>query len=465
MRHSSRGFLQTTLTAATVPVSVGGRTVNSSVYESSFPAPTLRIRPGDLLRIRLQNQLDTPTNLHLHGVHVSPSGNSDNVLVRIDPGDSFDYEYQVPANHPAGLYWYHPHLHGTTTEQVFGGMAGALIVEGELDKVAGIAGLRERLLVLQATEHDGSGTLVPPSPTRFQSLFGRLVNGQLNPTIDMQPGETQRWRIVNASASVWFRLQLSGHQLHEIATDGNALTRVRSRDEILLSPGERTEVLVQAGELGSYELRSLEWFGSASVQPDTLLATMVSAGTAVDPRPLPSNLLPSVDLRSLPIDNRREIGYMVLPRQQSSPPVPFATFEIDSKQFDMNRIDQVMRLGTTEEWVVHNLGPSWHSFHMHVNPIQVTAINGEPVEFHGYKDTVPISPNGSITFRTRFLDFTGVFVFHCHLFPHEDGGMMSLVEVIANSDQSPVALGGRPAFTCPIPRETLSKNMPPAALQ
>ena len=93
------------------------------------PGPTLRLRAGDVLRIRLLNRLAEPTNLHMHGLHVSPQGAGDNVFVTVDPGGSFDYEYRLPADHPPGVYWYHPHLHGLVAGQVFGGLFGAIVVE------------------------------------------------------------------------------------------------------------------------------------------------------------------------------------------------------------------------------------------------------------------------------------------------------------------------------------------------
>lgn len=112
-----------------------------------FVAPTIRTRPGETVRVGLNNELavqpnckspdiNTPhcfnsTNLHSHGLWVSPSGNSDNVLITIRPKVSFEYEYNIPATHPAGTFWYHPHLHGSTALQVSSGMAGALIIHGD----------------------------------------------------------------------------------------------------------------------------------------------------------------------------------------------------------------------------------------------------------------------------------------------------------------------------------------------
>ena len=141
------------------------------------------------------------------------------------------------------------------TNQVFGGMAGPIIVEGDIDALPGIAGVPERLLILQATQLYPDGGSVPsivdvPGPPTdgrsMQKRYLRLVNGQLNPTMTIRPGETQRWRILNATANVTYLLHLDGHQLHQIAKDGNTLNETWTRDAIVLAPGERVEVLVQA---------------------------------------------------------------------------------------------------------------------------------------------------------------------------------------------------------------------------
>ena len=119
---------------------------NKGNNKKPFVGPTIRIKPGDTVRVNIDNQLppedsscsrdiNTPhnfnsTNLHSHGLWISPAGNSDNVLIKIDPGVKFTYEWNIPADHPAGTFWYHPHLHGSTALQVSSGMAGALIIEG-----------------------------------------------------------------------------------------------------------------------------------------------------------------------------------------------------------------------------------------------------------------------------------------------------------------------------------------------
>src|SRR3954454_15201401 len=309
VRTSQGGLLDTTLTARVMALPLAGQTATVSVYEGSFPGPTLRVRPGETLRVNLVNTLDAlpsglpqnspficspvtgpgqmpnstehamtcDTNLHVHGLHVSPSDNSDNIFLTVRAGESFQYEYQIPENHPAGFYWYHPHLHGTVTNQVFAGLAGPIIVEGDIDALPGVAGVPERVLVLQATQlyPDGSSVAsivnVPGPPTNGpvqEKSYLRLVNGQLNPTMTIRPGETQRWRILNATTNVTYLLQLDGHQLHQIGKDGNSLNETWTRDTIALSPGERAEVLVQAGLAETYVFRTLPISTGFTTQKD-----------------------------------------------------------------------------------------------------------------------------------------------------------------------------------------------------
>ena len=420
IRASRDGLLETTLEARYGPASAAGQVATSTVYEGSFPGPTFRVRPGDRLKVRLVNRLRDMTNLHVHGFHVSPRGNSDNVLLHVMPGQAFDYEYQIPADHPAGTYWYHPHNHGDSSEQVFGGMIGAIIIEGDLDRLPGIAGVPERLLLIQDTQLDPDGSLTPPNQ-RHQPDFLRLVNGQLNPTIAIRPGETQRWRIANGSANCFYPIRLDGHTFHQVGADGNTLGEVWSRDEILLGPFERAEVLIRAGAPGSYALRKLPFDSNGPGDPEAVLATMVSDGPAETPRPLPTALMPFEDLRNAQIDRRREISFQIVNDE---------IFQISGQPFDENRVNQTVQLGATEEWVVRNESDIWHNFHIHVNPFQVVAINGQPVQVRSFEDTVPLSPRGSITMRTRFEDYTGKFVYHCHILGHEDAGMMGIVEVV-----------------------------------
>ena len=289
--RSTDGRLELALEAQYGPATLGGRPVTTYSYNGLIPGPTLRLRAGETLAPPLTNRLDAVTNLHTHGLHVSPSGNSDNVLLEIAPGETVDFAFDIPVSGTSGLYipgcyWYHPHVHGNTAVQVGGGMAGALIVEGALDELPGIAGLPERILVLGTSEFADDGTLKLFADMLKPSVF---VNGQDQPTIAIAPGETQRWRIVNASVFTFLDLALEGHLLHQIASDGNPLRALRSFEHIVVAPGERIEVLIQGGPAGSYALRSLAWGQDTAfqAQDEYPIATLVCDGPQQEPAPLP----------------------------------------------------------------------------------------------------------------------------------------------------------------------------------
>ena len=422
---SKDGLLDVTLTARLGPAKVAGRDVITYVYNHSFPGPTMRIHPGDRLRVKLVNQLpDMPTNLHVHGFHVSPSGNSDNVFLHIMPGETFQFEFDTPTDHAPGLYWYHPHPHGYSELQVYGGMAGGIVNVGPFDDLPGIAGLKERVLLIQISAFRADGHLLPleevtAAPTPY------YVNGQVNPTIRIRPGETQRWRIGNISADFFVNLHLDGHVMHETMADANPQDRPVPQNAIVLGPAERTEVLVQAGAPGTYQFKTLPFGPGLQATPEVLLATMVVEGEPVTSTPLPTELVPFLDLRTVPVDRTRELEFQMVPQ-------PDGTFkdQISGQQFDPDVVNQVVQLGATEEWTISNATEFWHPFHIHVNEFQVVALNGQPYEAHGYEDTFPVPPHGSFTMRIRFTDFTGRFVYHCHILAHEDGGMMGVVEVV-----------------------------------
>jgi FtsP/CotA-like multicopper oxidase with cupredoxin domain len=436
--YSRGGRLALTLEADEREVFVAGEVRKAIVYNDSFPGPTLVVDPGDRLALRLVNRLDDATNLHTHGFHVSPVGNSDNVLLHIEPGETFDYEFDLPRNHAPGLNWYHPHAHGHGTHQMFGGMAGAVIFRSRAERRGALPPMRDRVLVLQAPEWDAAGELKTWSAGLLATQL-RLVNGQLNPRIPIREGETQRWRIVNATVSDFFDLQLEGHRLLQIAADGNPFERALELETVHIPPGGRAEVLVEGGSPGSYALRALPFdHGAGFVAPELVLATVdASRGWWWPGHVRLRRLLePFCDLRDLPVANRRTLTFSMR-----------GGFVIDGKRFDPDRVDQFVTLGTVEEWTVVNDSPLVHPFHIHVNPFQLTHVDGAPVDEPGYRDTVSISPlGGSITFRTLFADFPGRSVFHCHIVPHSDLGMMGVFEVLP-AGQTP-ADSAAPQFAC-----------------
>lgn len=463
VRRSVDGLLETTLRVAYAYKDCGGYRLFMRTYEGAIPAPTLRLLPGDALKIELINDLppnraealldeDLPhapntTNFHFHGSHVSPEGISDNIFRVMEPGQRYPIEVDLPDDHPRGTYWYHPHHHGGADIQIAGGMAGAIVVEGDFADVPEIAAARERVLQINQVVFDeyrmveGFETVFPEGATRFFT-----INGQREPIIRMQPGEVQRWRILHTGYQDDIFLALDGHVMLPIARDGIALPGLGESRAItqpggngqgdaatlLFAPGQRVDVLVQAGEPGTYLLQALP-YDQGYDAPTGVLAKVIVEGDLL-PMELPSSLpgAPFETVRDEEITGRRELLF-----SRHAPEVDAAghwrefAFTVDGLLFDHERVDQRVELGAVEEWTIVNQDEhNDHVFHIHINPFELTAVNGEAVEERLWLDTAIVPHGGSITFRTRFLDFTGKYVLHCHMMNHEELGMMQVVEVV-----------------------------------
>lgn len=430
--RSADGGLQVRLEAAAGSWPVAGREATVYGYNGGVPGPTLRVRPGDRLQIHLVNNLQAPTNLHVHGLHVSPKGNGDNVFVTVEPGESFDYDYPLPDDHPPGVFWYHPHLHGTVADQVFGGLYGAIVVEDPDE----IPVARERVLVVSDISLDAAGRLSQPS--RMERMTGRegellLVNGQHRPTLTCRPGERERWRVVNACTSRYLRLRLDGQRLDLLGMDAGRYPEPRRVDEVVLLPGNRADLMVTTTTEGSGVLQTQgvdrggmgAMMGGPASGEVTALATLgVSGERAPTPAPMPRQPQPR-DLRNAVVETRRRLTFgmgMGMGRGGMS-------FTIDGREFDPNRVDQAVKLGSVEEWSITNASPMDHPMHLHVWPMQIVAQRGRPVDHVRWQDVVNVPAGGEITVRISFDGFDGRTVYHCHILDHEDNGMMGVIEV------------------------------------
>jgi FtsP/CotA-like multicopper oxidase with cupredoxin domain len=282
--RSVNGALHATLWVTKARNWIGDDPVYLRSYNGHLVGPTLRAKPGDTLCIDLINDLESEdqteahntfqgwntTNLHTHGLHVSPSGRSDNVLLEIPPGSRMSYEIKIPKNHPCGTFWYHAHKHGSVAAQVSSGMSGALIIEGGLDNVAAIAAARERVLVLQQIPYWNDGLKEGVIELKYaDKIFGpgawqslprfTTVNGVQLPVFRMRAKSVERWRLIHSGVREQIALKLLSSQpdqhgqtiqlpLYEIAADGIPLGKLVKidKDAVVLYPGYRWDVLVQA---------------------------------------------------------------------------------------------------------------------------------------------------------------------------------------------------------------------------
>lgn len=503
MRFSRNGRLTTTLRMGLAPAEIDGHVyTGAETYEGTFPGPTLVMCPGDHVTVHLVNHIKQTTNLHVHGLHVSPSGDHDNIFLHVDPGHTQTYHYALPADHEPGAYWYHPHHHMFVAQQIFAGLSGAIVVRGGLDDL--LAKVPQRLMMIQSTELCGRdrrsvafplssapgtsgteacgdpGTVIPVAETneRFTPLF---INGTIDPTVKIRPGQIQRWRIFNANDNRIVVLNLRGQDLQVLAEDGNTLRWMRPTKDLQIGPGSRREVLVRGGPPGRYTLSALPFAQfpggdkadttskNGGPTPDQTVLTMVSSGSRVDDH-LPRGPLASpVDLRRSHVDRRRTIcfnertmvatpaAHASMPGMPSMPGMavsaadascttppddqvgPPTDFLLNGMTFDPNHVAVTMKLNSVEEWKLVNANTEWHTFHIHVNPFQVISVGGKRVPYVDYEDNVALPPQSTVVIRMRPTDFTGKFVIHCHVTNHEDRGMMAVVQVLRHPTAAQLA--------------------------
>ena len=436
VRASVDGALSMTLSAAEASAQVGGRRAAVWAYNGGLPGPTWRVRPGDRVQVALRNDLPEPTNLHVHGLHVSPEGNSDNVFVTVDPESAFHYEYRLPENHPPGVYWYHPHHHGMVANQVFAGLYGAIIVEDPTP----VPVSRERVLVISDITLDSAGRPADASP--MERMLGRegatvLVNGQVAPTMAARPGERERWRIVNACTARYLRLRLDGQRLQLLGIDSGRPERPSEVSEVLLAPGNRADLLVTT-EAGTSTLRTLPvnrggmsgMMGASQPNQDGVsLGTITVSGASSPALALVPAQPASRDLRTVPVAAHRQLIFAMdmgggTAGMGGMSAMGGMSFTIDRRPFDPARIDTRVRTGTVEEWTLTNTSPMDHPIHLHVWPMQVVGIPGAPV----WRDVVNVPAHSSVRVRIPFEDFPGRTVYHCHILDHEDAGMMAVID-------------------------------------
>ncbi|MFI9324517.1 multicopper oxidase family protein [Kitasatospora aureofaciens] len=436
---------------------VSGREVHGASYTGSFVAPTIRVKPGSTVTIHLVNHLPVATNLHFHGLHVSPEGQSDDPFLCVAPGQSTTYELAIPADHPQGTFWYHSHAMGTTCptpgsqsmpgmaampgdveNQIFAGLSGALIVGDDRTLLPKpLRHIEAHTLVLKDVQLDPTGHILQNTDTASINSGNptvRLVNGRLRPVLSMKPNETQLWRLANAGADIFYQLRLDGCHFTVIGEDGTPVAAVTTPDTLLLPPGKRYDVLVTAGARPAQAtLRTTAYSNGpqGDSYPDTELATVKVAGHPVHRLPDVPGAIPTApaDLSAVPVAQQRTLNL--------SESADGNTFYINGKQFAMDSsvFATPAKVGTVEEWTIVNHSGEDHPFHLHTNAFQVVSVNGVAQPYTHRQDTVPVphavdGVPGKVVIRVDFADFQGKWMFHCHIAAHEDNGMMSYIDVV-----------------------------------
>lgn len=439
------------LEAKRASVNVNGRTANLVTYNGQLPGPMIRVRTDQLLRLDFTNRLPDDgvtnflghntriTNIHTHGLHVSPGMNAngtqaDNMMVMLPPGTAQRYEYDLTRHAAGNLNFYHPHIHGSVTDQMWGGLSGPLLVE---DGVDSLRSYEEKVLVIKDI------TLVGSEPARHDSMMDYmhgvegdtvLVNGMVNPRLDIAPGQVQRWRVLNACTARFLRLGLAGHSMFLVGTDGGLLDRPYQLSELLLSPGERADLLVRADQkASSYKLLSLPYSrGGMSARQQVTLLTMRYTGSRRR-EALPSAVDPSaarvqMDVSSLP---RKQIE---LTMGHGSVGINGITYTDHEHCFMTHSMP-----GTWEVWEITNASGMDHPFHHHTNSAQVLSISGGDTGYASLYTTIPawkdvtvVPKMGKVELLMPVMDYDGMAMLHCHIIEHEDIGMMGVWHIMGD---------------------------------
>jgi FtsP/CotA-like multicopper oxidase with cupredoxin domain len=438
--RTASGYVEVALNAGRARLDLNGSPANLLTYNGLFNGPTIRVRTGDRLRVRFRNDLPLTgtrnmlghfrdlTNLHTHGLHVSPSGKSDNVHLQFAPGQSFVYEYDLSRQEPGTLCFYHPHIHGSVAEQYWAGMVGALVVE---DETGALKDYETHLVLLKDISLWGEEP--EPHAGHMDYMMGKkgrvvLVNGLLNPVLTMRPGQVQRWRVLNASNSRFYNLAFENHLLHLIGTDGGLLDRPYPISRIMLAPGERIDLLVKASSsTGNFRLLSLPYPGGHHHGGEfTTITLMTVACRGKEAR---EEIPPAVN----PEARRMFLNLGSLPWRRITLSMRMHRGFINGLAFGANSFTMNSKIGTYEVWEILNASGMDHPFHQHVNEAQVISITGGDPEYArlystipAWKDTVNVPAMGSVTLLVPVRDYTGMAMVHCHILEHEDIGMMGI---------------------------------------
>jgi FtsP/CotA-like multicopper oxidase with cupredoxin domain len=412
---------------------VPGRTTALWGYNNAFPGPLIEWREGQRVTIDFANKLGIDTTVHWHGLAV-PSDQDGSPMNPVGPGADRVYTFEIPMG-SAGTYWYHPHAHQTTTLQVGHGLAAPIIVRSADDP---LATLPEETLMITSLTLDTNGQVATGVAAMggmggmmMASVGELLVNGQKTPLHTVTPGATQRWRIINATADRYLRLSLDGHRFAVVGTDGGLLAEpLPGLTEWLLAPAQRVEIVVTiaAQQSARYELRDLGFGGGMMGGAGGALMTVeTGSGPAQAPVELPAVLRPVADLG--PATARQQVVLSAAGMGM------MGSFLINGRTFDMNRVDLETVVGRVELWDLVNTTFMDHPMHLHGTQFQVVGrtVRGVavPVAYPAWLDTVNVPAGETITIKT-VQTMPGKRMFHCHILPHEDAGMMAVLDVRAS---------------------------------
>ncbi|MCB9290731.1 MAG: multicopper oxidase domain-containing protein [Lewinellaceae bacterium] len=460
-------FIPETLTGSSINLNLqsgqvafyDGFITNTIGYNQDILGPTLILEKGSDVTLNVANNLSETTTLHWHGLHVSAK-NDGGPHTPIGPGEVWDPTFTVLDK--AGTYWYHPHLHEHTEEQVTMGAAGFIIVrdddEAQLE-LPRTYGIDDFPVVIQSRAFNAEKQFL----INTASDNAILCNGTLDPYLEV-PAQVVRLRLLNGSTERVYNLGFSGNlNFYQIASDGGLFSAPVILSRLRLAPGERAEILL---DLSALQGQSVGLMGFASELPNgiygaanpsvmpmgsipgygdnplngsdfNILQLDVVASSADPVTTIPTGLVAQAPYLEADAQATRSLTFT--PAQMGPSGMATGPFLINGAGFDMEVINYRVPLGNTEIWQLTNMTAISHPFHIHDVQFYILDINGNspPPNMQGRKDVVLVPPmGGTVRFITKFEDFADEetpYMYHCHMLSHEDDGMMGQFIVFGNA--------------------------------
>jgi bilirubin oxidase len=421
-----------------------GNTASTMGVNGDILGPTLFFNKGDSVFLNVINNLNEATTMHWHGMHVSPE-NDGGPHSEISANTTWSPAFEVLDQ--ATTFWYHPHLHEKTMEQVTKGVAGLIIVKDEEEAALVLPrtyGTDDFPLIVQDRSFDNNGDV------RIQPLGDEvMVNATFDAYLDV-PAQVIRFRILNGSTERSYMFGFSDNRnYYQIGSDGGLLEAPVELNRVQLAPGERAEILVdfsdqlsQTVNLMSYASELADNVPGAEIGPGAgnilngadfdMLEFRVTNPTSDPITTIPSSLVE----HDIWTENQ---AVRTRTKTFENPSGPGEPFTIDGLLFDMAVINDTVIVEDIEIWELTNNSNSAHPFHIHDIQFYILDRNGVPPSANeqGLKDVVMVNSNETVRFITKFTDFTDdeiPYMYHCHILLHEDNGMMGQFLVIESQN-------------------------------
>jgi len=411
-----------------------------------FLGPTLEMHDGESVQMNVRSALSETATVHWHGFHL-PARADGGPHQPIEPGGSWTAEFEVRQR--GSMFWYHSHAHRRSGPQVYQGLAGMIYVRDQASEALDLPndyGVDDIPLVVQDRAFASDGSFIYSTRMRnvMMGMMGdtMLVNGVVEPVFEAKT-DRLRLRLVNGSNARFYRFGFDdGRSFHQIGTDGGLLEAPVQTDNIVLAPGERAQVIVDVSDgrpvslladgleiMGMRGMRGMGGNRGGGMMDERRRFSVLDIRPAerrsqaiTMPRRLAT--LPRIDPTAA-VRTRRFVLEMGMGMRM----MRGGGFTINGRSMDMQRIDESVKVGTTEIWQVENASMMAHPFHIHDVQFRIIDRDGRApaAAEQGLKDTVVVYPGEAVRLLLWFEDYTDSdlpYMYHCHILEHEDAGMM-----------------------------------------